>query len=106
MLEYASVSITPDTYLHSLPYMRKKPVQAWYEAVGPKRVGDSGCEPLASSASKKYDGLLEISGDCKMPANRSICALPPFSAFQEICSGCCTKFLVRETSPIKLGRES
>jgi hypothetical protein len=28
MLEHASVSITPDTYLHSLPYMREKSVQA------------------------------------------------------------------------------
>jgi hypothetical protein len=33
-------------------------------------VGDSGFEPLASSASKKYDTLLEVSGACKIPANR------------------------------------
>jgi hypothetical protein len=35
-------------------------------------VGDSGFEPLASSASKKYDTLLEVSATCKIAANQHI----------------------------------
>jgi hypothetical protein len=53
-------------------------------------VGDSGFEPLTSSASKKYDTLLEVSATCKIAANQHICALAHFPAFQEIHSGCCT----------------
>jgi hypothetical protein len=53
-------------------------------------VGDSGFEPLTSSASKKYDTLLEVSATCKIAANQRICALAHFPAFQEIHSGCCT----------------
>jgi hypothetical protein len=54
------------------------------------RVGGSGFEPLTSSASKKYDTLLEISAACKIAANQHISALAHFPAFQEIHSGCCT----------------
>jgi hypothetical protein len=57
---------------------------------GSFRVGDSGFEPLTSSASKKYDTLLEVSATCKIAANQHICALAHFPAFQEILSGCCT----------------
>ena len=53
-------------------------------------MGDSGFEPLTSSASKKYDTLLEVSAACKIAANQRICALAYFPAFQEIHSGCCT----------------
>jgi hypothetical protein len=53
-------------------------------------VGDSGFEPLTSSASKKYDTLLEIPAACKIAANQGICTLARFPAFQEIHSGCCT----------------
>jgi hypothetical protein len=53
-------------------------------------VGDSGFEPLTSSASKKYDTLLEVSATCKIAANQHICALAHFPAFQEIHSGWCT----------------
>jgi hypothetical protein len=55
-----------------------------------KRVGDSGFEPLTSSASKKYDSLLKVSGACKIPANRYISTLAHFLTFQEIHSSCCT----------------
>ena len=53
-------------------------------------MGDSGFEPLTSSASKKYETLLEVSGACKIPANRCISTLAHFLTFQEIHSGCCT----------------
>jgi hypothetical protein len=61
-------------------------------------VGDSGFEPLTSSASKKYDTLLEISAACKMPANCRICPSARFSRFQEIYSGCCT--VAAQTLPL------
>jgi hypothetical protein len=35
-------------------------------------VGDSGIEPLTSSASRKYDALQMLSGVFKTPANRHI----------------------------------
>jgi hypothetical protein len=53
-------------------------------------VGDSGFEPLTSSASRKYDGLLEDSGACKTRANRGIWSMTLFLSFQVIYSGCCT----------------
>jgi hypothetical protein len=53
-------------------------------------VGDSGFEPLTTSASMKYDTLLEVSATCKIAANQHICALAHFPAFQDIHSGCCT----------------
>jgi len=34
--------------------------------------------------------LPEVSGVCKIPAKRRICASEHFSRFQEIHSGCCT----------------
>jgi hypothetical protein len=34
--------------------------------------------------------LLEVSGDCKIPANSGISALTHFPTFQEIYPGCCT----------------
>jgi hypothetical protein len=54
------------------------------------RVGDSGFEPLTSSASKKYDTLLEISAACKTPANDGFLSRTVCFGFQEIHSGCCT----------------
>ena len=53
-------------------------------------MGDSGFEPLTSSASRKYDSLLELSRACRTPANCHISALTHSLAFQEIYSGCCT----------------
>ena len=53
-------------------------------------MGDSGFEPLTSSASRKYNTLLDISGVCKTAANKRIFALSLFLVFQEIHSGCCT----------------
>jgi hypothetical protein len=35
-------------------------------------VGDSGFEPLTSSASRKRDRLLGVSHDCRTPANQAV----------------------------------
>jgi hypothetical protein len=53
-------------------------------------VGDSGFEPLTSSASRKRDCLLGVSRAYKIPANRGILFTKPFLTFQDIHSGCCT----------------
>jgi hypothetical protein len=55
-----------------------------------QRVGDSGFEPLTSSASKKYNTLQKVSRAYKIPANEGILALILFPRFQDIHSGCCT----------------
>ena len=56
-------------------------------------MGDSGFEPLASSASRKYGTLQEVSRACKFPANRHILQVTLFSRFQDISVGCCTPIL-------------
>ena len=63
MLGHSSISITLDIYSHLLPDMQEKAAQTLVEALrwrfvfslfaGTFRVGDSGFEPLTSSASRK-----------------------------------------------------
>ena len=53
-------------------------------------MGDAGFEPAASAVRRQHDGLLELSGACKTPANSRISVLNLFPSFQEIYSGCCT----------------
>src|SRR5829696_3145764 len=54
------------------------------------RVEPRGLEPLASAVQRQQDSLLDLSGACKIPANRKIRSLKLFPIFQEIHSGCCT----------------
>ena len=53
-------------------------------------VGDSGFEPLTSSASKKRDSFLDVSTTYKIPAHAVILALALFPIFQNMRLGCCT----------------
>src|SRR5215211_1630850 len=39
---------------------------------------------------ERHEGLQGLSGECKTPANEGILITTPFSAIQEIYSGCCT----------------
>jgi hypothetical protein len=56
-----------------------------------------GFEPTPSAVQRRQDRLPEISGACKMPANRGISALMHFPTFQDIHSGCCTVAAQAET---------
>jgi hypothetical protein len=53
-------------------------------------VGLPGLEPGTSSLSEKHDPLQEISGACKIPANKHIIFMLLFLSFQDIGLGCCT----------------
>jgi hypothetical protein len=50
-----------------------------------------GFEPLTSAVQRRHDTLLDLSGVCKIVANKRISALSLFLVFQEIYSGCCTR---------------
>ena len=54
-------------------------------------MGDSGFEPLTSSASKKRDSFLDVSTTYKIPAHADILALALFPIFQNMRLGCCTQ---------------
>src|SRR5215210_3357822 len=54
------------------------------------RVEPRGFEPLTSAVQRRPDGLPELSGACKMPANCRVFGLTLSLAFREIYSGCCT----------------
>src|SRR5215204_1296677 len=60
------------------------------------RVGDSGFEPLTSSASRKCNTFQELSVTYKSPAYTGILALTLFPTFQTIRLGCCTVAARRE----------
>jgi len=45
---------------------------------------------VTSAMRGQRDSLLEVSGACKMPANRGISGLMYFPTFHDIRSGCCT----------------
>jgi hypothetical protein len=47
-------------------------------------------ELVTSAMRSQYDSLPELSGVCKIPANKHICCVVRFSRFQDIYSGCCT----------------
>jgi hypothetical protein len=49
-----------------------------------------GFEPTPSAVQRRHDTLLNVSGVCKIAANKRISTLSPFLSFQEIYSGCCT----------------
>jgi hypothetical protein len=49
-----------------------------------------GFEPLTSAVQRRQDRLLDLSGVCKIVANKRISAPSLFLVFQEIYSGCCT----------------
>ena len=53
-------------------------------------VGDAGFEPATSAVWRQWDSLLQVSRDCKVPANSRICVLSLFPTFPEIYPGCCT----------------
>jgi hypothetical protein len=61
------------------------PANLWKNRVDPR-----GLEPLTSAMRERHDSLLEVSGDCKIPANDDVSVLTRFPAFQEIYPGCCT----------------
>jgi hypothetical protein len=48
--------------------------------------------PYPSAVQKRHDTLLEMSGACKTAANIRIFRLRSFPSFQEIYSGCCTRY--------------
>ena len=64
-----------------------------------------GFEPLISAVHRRRHSLLELSGVCKMPANKPIPTLSFFLMFQEIHSGCCTVAAHRHR-PVGAGYEA
>jgi hypothetical protein len=54
------------------------------------RVEPRGFEPLTSAVQRRHNTLLELSGDCKIVANRRVLPITHSPRFQDVYSGCCT----------------